>query len=127
LGGEIRKVDPVRDELILEVFGQRSMKILFDERTEVYLDEKAISPSELSPANHASIQTVLDGTDVYALSIHMLSRLSEGEYQGRVVNYNPDTREVTVSAVLSSQPIRFLVPANTFVVRREIHASSPIL
>ncbi|MGO9337356.1 MAG: hypothetical protein ACLPY1_07610 [Terracidiphilus sp.] len=116
LGGEIRKVDPVRDELMLGGFGQRPAKILFDERTQVYLDGKKVSLSELRPANHASVETVLDGTEVYALSIHMLSRLPEGEYQGRVLDYNAETRELTVSAVLSRQPIRLLVPASTLIV-----------
>jgi hypothetical protein len=116
LGGEIRKVDPVRDELMLGIFGQRPTKILFDERTEVYLDGKKISLSELRPVSHASVETVLDGAEVFALSIHLLSRLPEGEYQGRVLDYNAETGALTVSAVLSRQPMRLLVPANTPVV-----------
>jgi hypothetical protein len=119
LGGEIRKVDPVRDELVLGVFGQRPVKVFFDERTKVYLDGKAIPLGDLTNADHASVQTVLDGTKVYALSIHMLSRLPEGEYQGRVLNYNPDTRELIVSAVLSRQPIKLFVPADTPVARED--------
>src|ERR1039457_1341407 len=42
MGGEIRKVDPVRDELILGVFGQRPIKILFDERTKVRSEERRV-------------------------------------------------------------------------------------
>lgn len=117
LGGEIRNVDPVRDQLTLRVFGQRQLKILFDERTQVYLDGNRIPLGNLSPANHASVQTVLDGTDVYALSIHMLSRLPEGEYQGHVLSFDPGTRELTLSATISREPIKLLVPANTPVVR----------
>jgi len=117
MGGEIRNVDPVRDQLTLRVFGQRQLKILFDERTQLYLDGKQIPLRNLTPAGNASVQTVLDGTDVYALSIHTLSRLPEGEYQGRVLNYDPGTRELTVSAALSRQPIKLLVPVNASVVR----------
>jgi hypothetical protein len=107
----------VRDELTLKVFGQRPVKILFDERTQVYRDGKKISLRDLGSADHASIQTVLDGTNVYALSIHMLSRSPEGEYQSRVLNYNPETRELTVSSVLFREPIKLLVPVNTPVAR----------
>jgi hypothetical protein len=99
------------------VFGQHQLKILFDERTQLYLDGKQIPLRNLSPASDASVQTVLNGTDVYALSIHMLSRLPEGEYQGRVLKFDPETRELTVSAVLARQPIKLLVPINTSVVR----------
>src|ERR1035437_1775166 len=37
-GGTIRSVDPVRDQLTLNVYGTKPMKILFDERTQVYRD-----------------------------------------------------------------------------------------
>src|ERR1700677_598669 len=63
LGGEIRAVDPVRDELTLKTFGERPLKILFDERTQVFLDGKKIRLHELHPAEHASVQPLLDGTD----------------------------------------------------------------
>ena len=71
MGGEIQNVDPVRDRFKLRVFGQRPVKMLFDERTKVYLDGKMIPLRDLHSHDHASVLTVLDGTDVFALSIHM--------------------------------------------------------
>jgi hypothetical protein len=118
MGGEIPHVDAVRDELTLKVFGQRPVKILFDERTQVFRDGKRIPLSELRPEDHASIQTVLDGASVFALSIHMLSHWPEGEYQGQVLNFNPLTSELTVSGALSHEPIKLLVPVST-VFHRE--------
>lgn len=117
LGGVIRNVDPVRDELTLGVFGQRPTKILFDERTQIYRDGKKIPLHDLRSDDHASVQTVLDGTNVFALSIHILSRPPEGQYQGRVLNYNPDTSELTVSAILAREPFKLLVPMNTPILR----------
>jgi hypothetical protein len=93
------------------------MKILFDERTQVYRDGKKTSLRDLGSADHASVQTVLDGTGVYAISIHMLSRSPEGEYEGRVLNYNLDTRELSVSSVFAREPIKLIVPVNTPVAR----------
>ncbi len=117
LGGEVQRVDLVRDELTLKVFGQRSTKILFDERTQVYMDGKKASLQELSAGEHASVQTVLDGTDVFALSIHMLSRLPEVEYQGLVLNFDAGTRELTVSSALNPGSMKLFVPLNTSVSR----------
>jgi hypothetical protein len=127
LGGEIRHVDPVRDELMLKVFGQRMAKMLFDERTQVYLDGKKASLRDLSSDGHASLETVLDGTNVYALSIHILSRAPEGEYQGRVLSYDPAARELTVSFTQSRQSLKLLVPENTSIVRENqgILSSAP--
>lgn len=118
LGGEIRNVDPVRDQLTLRVFGQHPVKVLFDGRTQVYRDGKRISLLNLGPVGHASVQTVLDGTNVYALSIHMLSHLPEGEYQGHVLSFDSETRQLTLSGALSRQPFKVLVPVSTPVVRQ---------
>src|SRR5664279_1131714 len=84
LGGEIRGLDPVLDQFTLQIFGQKAIKILFDARTQAFRDGARIRISDLHLGEHASIQTVLDGTSVYAISIHMLSRTPEGECQGHV-------------------------------------------
>jgi len=117
MGGEILDVDPVRDQFTLSVFGQRRVKILYDERTQIFLDGNAIPLRDLHPLDHASVQTVLDGTDVFALSIHILSRSPEGEFQGHVLSYNPETNELTVGAALSHLALKLRVPVNTRVVR----------
>src|ERR1039458_5077970 len=38
IGGAIRGVDRVRDQFTLNVFGGRTLKVLFDERTQIYRD-----------------------------------------------------------------------------------------
>ncbi len=117
MGGEIRKIDFVRDQFMLKVYGQGPLKILFDERTQVFLDGKKIKLRDLHTGSHASVQTVLDKTNIFALSIHMLSQVPEGEYQGRVLNFNPSTSELTLSSTLSPKPINILLPANTPVLQ----------
>jgi hypothetical protein len=115
-GGTIRSVDPVRDQLVLNVYGAKPLKILFDERTQVYRDGSKASLSDLHPEDHASVQTALDGTKIFALSIHMLSRAPEGEAQGQVESYSAATGLLTLTAALSGQPITLHVPAGTSVV-----------
>jgi len=118
IGGAIHDVDPVRDQLTLNVSGAKQrMKILFDERTQVYRDGVKTSLRDLRPNDHASVETVLDGTSVFALSIHMLSQSPEGECQGQVVAYDSATGELTLNDILSREPIKLRVPAGTSVVR----------
>jgi hypothetical protein len=126
IGGVIHNVDPVRDQLTLKVFGSngRPMKILFDERTQVYRDGARASLRDLHSDDHASIETVLDGTNIFAVSVHMLSRSPEGECQGQVVEYNPGTAELTLKDALSNKPIKLQVPPGTAVVRVGQMASS---
>jgi hypothetical protein len=117
IGGEIKSVDPVRDQMMLRIMGRRPVKILFDERTQIFRDGNRIPLRDLGPAAHASIQTVLDGTAIYALSVHLLSESPEGEYQGRVLNYNPGTMELAISSSMFRHPVKLLVPVDTPVVR----------
>lgn len=117
LGGQIRNFDPVRDQFSLQIYGQRQMKILFDERTQVYRDGVRIPVRELGPEEHASVQTTLDGDKVFAVSIHILTGTPEGECDGRVVRYDRNTGELTVASSMSPEPIRLFVPANAGIAR----------
>ncbi len=125
-GGTIRSVDPVRDQLVLSVYGTKPMKILYDERTEVYRDGVKAPLSDLHAQDHASVETVLDGTSIFALSIHMLSQAPEGEAQGQVVSYDSGKGVLTVMAALSHQPITLQVPTGTSIVAvGQLTVSSP--
>jgi hypothetical protein len=117
LGGEIRNFDPVRDQFSLRIYGERPMKILFDERTQVYRDGVRIPARDLGPEDHASVQTTLDGASVFAVSIHILSGSQEGECEGRVLKYDRNTGELTVASSMSPAPVKLLVPANASIER----------
>ncbi|MGC2619761.1 MAG: hypothetical protein WA414_12025 [Acidobacteriaceae bacterium] len=118
IGGKIVRVDPVRDQITLKVFGgNETMKILFDERTQAYRNGQRIPILSLKPDNHASIETTLDGDRVFALRIHMLSELPEGECQGQIISYDPGPGILVLNASLSRQPIRLRVPNGTPVER----------
>src|ERR1700674_2334665 len=124
IGGAIRQVDGVRDQFTLNVFGGRALKVLFDERTQVYRDGLKGAPSDLRAGDHVSVETVLDGTGVFARSIHLLSGAPEGECQGQVMNYNPADRELTVRDSLSHRPVQLRVPAGTAMIRQGQAASA---
>jgi hypothetical protein len=128
IGGVIQGVDPVRDQFTLKVAGGKptKMKILFDARTQVYRDGKKIAVRDLRPDDHASVETVLDGTTVFAISVRMLSKAPEGESQGQVLDYNPGTRQLTISDALSHQAITLIVPEGTPIARRGQAASDAI-
>jgi hypothetical protein len=125
IGGAIRGVDRVRDQFTLNVFGGRTLKVLFDERTQVYRDGLRSALRDLRPGDHVSVETVLDGTTVFARSIRLLSVVPEGECQGQVLNYSPGDHELTVRDVLSRQPVKLQVPAGASIVRQGQAASAP--
>jgi hypothetical protein len=124
IGGAIQNIDPVRDQFTLKVFGGKPMKLLFDERTQVFRDGKRTPLRELRPDDHASVETVLDGTKVFALSVHVLSQLPEGERRGQVIDYNPGSHELTVSDIMGQGPLKLRVPEDATILHVGQAASS---
>jgi hypothetical protein len=127
IGGSIREVDGVRDQITLNVFGGRAMKVLFDERTQVYRDGLQAPLRDLHAGDHVSVETVLDGTTVFARSIHMLSQLPEGECQGQVLRYDRSKGELIVRDLLSPEPIKLRVSSTTTIIREGQESSSGVL
>ena len=117
MGGEIRNVDPVLDRFTLKVYGERPLRILFDERTQVFRDGTRIPLRELHPEQHASVQTILDGSDVFALSVHILSQTPGGDCQGHVASYDAATGTLMVNSSLSREPVKLIVGPQTQIVR----------
>ena len=124
IGGAIRQVDDVRDQLTLNVFGAKTMKVLFDERTQLYRDGLITPLRELRVGDHVEVETVLDGTTVFARSIHMLSQLPEGDCQGQVLRYDRGKGELVVRDLLSPAPIKLRVSPATTIVRQGQESSS---
>ncbi len=128
VGGVIRDVDPLQDQISLKVYGGHPMNILFDERTKVYRDGVLKPLSDLHPQEHASVETVLDGDNIFALSVHMLTHAPEGSCEGQVLGYDPRNGDLTVRNRLSGQLVHVRVPANTTIERvgqPDFSASSP--
>jgi Domain of unknown function (DUF5666) len=116
IGGAIRTVDQVRDQITLNVFGGKDMKVLFDVRTQIYRNGQLASVQDLKPGERISIETVLDGTSVFARSIHMLTEWPGGECQGQVEYFNRGTGELTLRDSLAPAPLKLHVTSSTAIV-----------
>ena len=117
LGGQIRAIDPVRDRFVLHVYGEKPMKILFDARTQLFLDGSKIPLHDLKPADHASVQTMLDGDKIFAVSVHILSQSPRGAFEGRVLDYDQGSGVLTLENQGSQQPFQVRVTNDTTVKR----------
>jgi hypothetical protein len=113
LGGSIRDVDQVRDRFVLNVYGEKPMRILYDERTQIFRDGKRIALRDLGASEHASVQTALDGASVFAISVHILSDQGSGDYQGRVLRFSPETGLLMLTSSETREPFRVTVTNQT--------------
>ena len=122
LGGQIRDIDSVRDRFVLKVYGEKPMRILFDARTQLFVDGNRIPIDELKSAEHASVQTTLDGDKVFALSVHILGATPHSAFEGRIVDYDPGSGMLTLESQAATngygQALRVRVTAETTVKRQ---------
>lgn len=113
MGGEIKRVDAVRDELLLKVFGRGQVKVLFDEKTAVFVDGKAVATSSLAAVDRASVETVAVKGTIYAVSIHILSGRQGGECEGSVLSYAAETHTLMLRGIVAGTTLRIGVTDQT--------------
>src|SRR5258708_7219102 len=125
LGGTINGLDRVREELILKTFGGGRIKVLFDGRTHIYLaGMNAGHRRDLRDGQRVHLDTMLDGTKVFAKNIYVLTSTPTGESYGRVESYKPTTNKLQFTDSLSSATIELRLAPNT-TVRQKEHQVSP--
>jgi len=126
IGGTIHRLDRVRDQVTLNVFGGGHTTILFDPRTKVYRGTKEVSIADLHEGERAYLDTILDGTTVFARAIRLSATKASGESQGVVLRYKPDRGELTIRDGISPNPIRVLVNGSTKVLegRRSLQVNT---
>jgi hypothetical protein len=120
LGGTIYRLDSVRDQLTLKVFGGGRLKVLFDGRTRIYRNDlSAGHRRDLRDGERVHLDTVLDGTKVLARNIYILTQTPAGESYGQVVSYKPATGELIMTGSLSATTMKVQLVPGTAVLRHD--------
>jgi hypothetical protein len=122
IGGTIQKMDRVRDEITVQVFGGGKMKIFFDTRTHIYDGGGQASTSDLHLGDRVYVDTILDGSAVFAKTIRLKTTVSAGESQGIVTSYRPDKQELILRDVLSPRPLKIRLTPQTSIIHGD-HAA----
>jgi hypothetical protein len=127
IGGTVAKLDRVRDEITVQIFGGGKMKIAFDARTNIYRGSSLVSTSDLHQGDHVYLDTILDGSTVFARNIRLKGAASSGESQGTVIGYRADKNELTVRDALSPQALKIRLTPQTQVVQGNQISSFSVL
>ena len=115
IGGTVEKLDRVKDEFTVQVFGGGKLNIYFDPRSHIYSNGKEASIADLRVGDRVSIDTMLDGGNIFARTIRLKGATNGGESQGVVVNYVASSGQLILRDRLSPQPLRLRVTAQTRV------------
>jgi hypothetical protein len=117
IGGTIQKVDRIRDQLTVQVFGGGKMKVAFDPRTHIYQGSALASAPDLRPGDRVYVDTILDGNTIFARNIRLSKVASGGRSQGVVMSYRADRNELVLRDLLSPDPVKLRFTANTRIVQ----------
>lgn len=115
IGGTVAKLDPVRDQMGLRVFGGKQMDISFDMRTKVFRDGLPATARDLKPGSRVYVDTMLNGTRVFAKTIRIETRGGEGDARGQVVGYDSKSGILSLREKVSPEPVRLRVTPRTTV------------
>ena len=111
IGGTLERLDRVRDQITVQVFGGGHMSALFDPRTRVYQGSKEVTTADLRQGERVYLDTILNGSTVFARTIRLSSTPSAGESQGIVLRYG--NGELTFRDGLAPSPVRVRLAAST--------------
>lgn len=124
IGGTILKLDRVRDEITVLIFGGGKMKIFFDPRTHIYSGPTQGLTTDLHQGDRVYVDTILDGSTIFAKTIRLKSAASAGESRGIVTAYRSDRGELTLRDVLSPRPLTVHITPQTRIVNGDRAASA---
>jgi hypothetical protein len=116
IGGTVGRLDRVRDQITVQIFGGGKMKIFFDPRTHIYHDGAEASLSDLHQGDRVYVETILDGSNVFARAIRLKTSTSAGESQGIITSYSESKGELQVRDALSPQTIKIRVTPQTRII-----------
>ena len=117
LGGKISSVDHIRDSIVLEVFGGGRYAVLFDDRTRVFTQGRQEPVDALRAGQRAYVDTMLDGTAIFARNIRLDGELPTGQGTGQVLSFDPRNGELTLRDTLDPQPVRLHLAPEASILR----------
>jgi len=123
IGGTIGKLDRVRDQIMVQVFGGGKMTIAYDTRTHIYHDGVEASASDLHQGDRVYVETILDGSTVFARNIRTKTSTVAGESQGIITSYRYEKGEMEIRDALSPRPVKVRVTSQTRIIEGN-HVSS---
>jgi hypothetical protein len=113
IGGTVESIDRLRDRFILRVFGGGKLTIVFDPRTQFVHDSQAEGAQDMHSGDRVYVETVLDGTTVFAKTIHVSTAAALGTTVGQIIAYDPAQGSLRIRDQISSQPVQFHVTSKT--------------
>ena len=118
IGGTVTRLDRVTDRLTVQPFGaKQKMEVAFDTRTRFINNGQPVDARALQPGQRIYLDTMLNGTKIFAKTVWIGNSNSTGSGRGQVISFDPGRGTLLVRDEISSEPVKFQTGSAT-VVRR---------
>lgn len=124
--GVLKQLDPIRDQLVIQPFGGRDVRINFDPRTQLLPANPNAHLASIPAGSVVSVDTVINGGKLFALSVRT-GPSTGAELNGQVLRYDPAKSRLTVRDPLSPQSVALRMTSSTIVVNQGQPASPQAL
>jgi Domain of unknown function (DUF5666) len=115
IGGTLDSIDRLRSRFVVRPFGQGKVTIAFDPRTQFVRGAEVAAPQDMHRGDRVYVETVLDGTAVFAKTVHLPKDAAQGTTFGQIIGYDAAQGSLTIRDQLSSLTAKFRVTSKTTV------------
>lgn len=116
IGGTVMRMDPIRDRIVVRVFGGKDLTLDFDVRTQMLQGTNSVAARDIRPGTRIYADTISKEGRIFAKTIRIEAGLPVGEARGQVIDWDAATRVLRVRDVISSQPFSVHIGAGTEVL-----------
>jgi len=115
IGGTLDSIDRLRSRFVVRPFGQGKVTIAFDPRTQFVRGAEVAASQDMHRGDRVYVETVLDGTAVFAKTVHLPKDAAQGTTFGQIIGYDAAQGSLTIRDQLSSLTAKFRVTSKTTV------------
>ena len=115
VGGVISGIDPIRNHLMVSVFGGGHWTIFYDERTHIFRNGAEATSLSLKKGERVYVDTMLDnnGRDIFARNIRVGVAQPPALVDGQIIDFDPSRSLVTLRDAINTGPVHFSVDNDT--------------
>ena len=107
IGGTVREIDPIRNRMVVQVYGGKPLKLVFDSRTKVQRNGADISYMNIRKGDRVYLDTQQFGDRIFARQIQVVTNTGTADVSGQVVAFDPKTRRLELRDSLSPRAYTF--------------------
>lgn len=127
IGGTVKSIDQIRDNMTIQVYDAGSMHLKFDQRTHFYRDGKETTQLTVKKGDRVYVDTQLFEGKVFAKNVHVESGSRSADASGQVVSFNPKSGDMVVQDQLAGSAVKFRVDPQTTIKSGESKTTASAL